>query len=197
MSGTFPTTVKLSRLKIQSVTPTLESITHSLKRKVRTRGGQRWTIEGDFTTISRSEWSELFGFCMAQRGKYEAFTFTHPAISTPYGSPSGAPTIDSGQTTTRELITSNWGAGATLKAGSFFKFTNHAKVYMVTQDFTADGSGDGTINFDPAVQETITSGEELIYSDVPFTVSFAEDVLETVVKTNWAYELVVKLVETP
>ena len=41
----YPTTLEASRITITSISPTLVSLTHSLKRQVRRRGGQRWIID--------------------------------------------------------------------------------------------------------------------------------------------------------
>ncbi len=47
MSGSFPTSPAPSALKIQSYQPTRVSLSHNLRRSVRTNGAQRWVITAD------------------------------------------------------------------------------------------------------------------------------------------------------
>ena len=45
----FPTSPVPNSISITSLNPTYTSVTHSLKRQVRTRGGQRWQIDATGT----------------------------------------------------------------------------------------------------------------------------------------------------
>ncbi|MDY7002151.1 MAG: hypothetical protein SVS15_10280, partial [Thermodesulfobacteriota bacterium] len=136
MSGTFPTSPALAGLKITSNTPTFVSTAHSLKRQVRSRGGHRWLIEGEYPPMTRDEFAPVYAFAVAQRGQYETFTFVLPGLKTPQGSIPGTPVVDGADQTGRSIDTKGWTASQSgiLKAGDYIKFNGHAKVYMVTQD---------------------------------------------------------------
>ncbi len=90
----FPTTVALADMTITSMEPTQVSITHSLKRQVRSRGGQRWAIKGSYAPLDREQAAELYAFGVAQRGQYQTFTIVPPTVSAPLGSANGTPLVD-------------------------------------------------------------------------------------------------------
>jgi hypothetical protein len=62
-----------------------------------------------------------------------------------------------------------------LRAGDYFRFANHSKVYMATADVTSNGSGAANILFSGSAVTSVTSGTRLQIQDVPFTVVLAED----------------------
>jgi len=43
-----------------------------------------------------------------------------------------------------------------LKAGDYFRFTGQEKVYMAVEDLNADGSGEGTLTFEPPLRSDVT-----------------------------------------
>jgi hypothetical protein len=75
MSGSYPTTPVPKSITITGISPALVSVTHSLRRQVRSRGGQRWKIEADYAPLTRAAFAPLFAFANAQRGQYETFTY--------------------------------------------------------------------------------------------------------------------------
>ena len=46
---------------------------------------------------------------------------------------------------------------------------------MATDDMDSNGSGEGTLNFAPALVSAVANDETLTISAVPFTVSFTND----------------------
>ena len=56
MSGSFPANPAPSALKIQSYQPTRVSLSHNLRRSVRTNGAQRWVITADWVG---SQWVDF------------------------------------------------------------------------------------------------------------------------------------------
>ena len=183
MSGTFPASPEFETVKITSWQPTLISLSHSLVRSARSRGGaQRWAIEGAYSpNLSRAELAPIYAFALKQRGQYEIFTFTPPAIwSTARGVATGTPLVKLGSQTGRSINTKGWTASTTgiLLAGDFIKFAGHAKVYMVTADAASDGSGDATIVIEPALMASPADNEAVVVAAVPFSVAFAADTHE-------------------
>lgn len=81
----FPITPKASSISITSISPTLVSLTHSLKRQVRRRGGQRWLIDLAYPPLTRAKFAPIWAFSIAQQGQYKTFKYI-PEI---YGSTSG------------------------------------------------------------------------------------------------------------
>lgn len=177
MSGPFPSEPPPDKATVRSHSPTLVSVSHSLKRQARSRGGQRFAIKLSWSTIERRAFAPINGFVVAQRGQYETFQITLPGFTDPLGTWAGSPVVASflgGRT----VSISGFTPGATGKCGDYFKFANHTKVYILTADFTADGAGAANIAVEPAVMAILTVNEPLIAHDVPFTVAFVGDMQE-------------------
>ena len=85
MSGTFPLTPAPSAIKIQSYQPTRVSISHNLRRSVRTNGAQRWVITADWVGLTRAQFAPIQAFVVAQRGQWDSFTAVLPAHKLPQG----------------------------------------------------------------------------------------------------------------
>jgi hypothetical protein len=186
----FPTTPTASSIKIIGLSPTLTSVTHSLKRQARSRGSQRWSIELGYPAMTRTTFAPLWAFVNAQQGQYSTFTFIPPI----YGDTSG---IATGTLLVNNV--SNYAAGDSsitcdgltdqLKAGDFIKFTGHDKVYTVTAD------GSTTIEIEPPLMSAVADNEVVIYNDVPFTMALVDDKQELSMGIDQLVGYSVKLVE--
>lgn len=179
MSGTFPATAVPSAMRIRSQHQTYVSLSRSLRRQAASRGGHLWMFDLDFAPSARSSFQALWAFAIAQRGRYGTFTFVPAVLGYGMGSiGASAPLVKGASQTGRSVTTDGWVAGATMKAGDFVRFTNHTKVYMLTADMTADGSGNATMAIEPALYESPEDNEPIIVSNVDFQCSFTEDVRE-------------------
>lgn len=167
-------------MKFASWQPTLVSVSHSLVRQARSRGGaQRWAIEATYaSSLSRAELAPVFAFAIAQRGQYEIFTLTPPALwSTARGVHTGTPKVDGAAQSGRTVNTKGWtpSTAGILLAGDFIKFNGHAKVYMVTADAASDATGDAAVTIEPALIQSPANDEAIVVENVPFSVAFAAD----------------------
>ena len=166
----FPTSPTASSIKITSISPTLTSVTHSLKRQARQRGGQRWALELDYPPMTRAEFAPLFAFSVAQKGQYQTFTYQPPIYSDTSGTATGTLLVNnaSGYSVGDSTVATD-GLTGTLKAGDFIKFACHDKVYMLTAD------GSTTLTIEPPLNATVADDEAVTYNDVPFAVAFVND----------------------
>ena len=166
----FPTSPTASSIKITSISPTLTSVTHSLKRQARQRGVQRWALELDYPPMTRAEFAPLFAFSVAQKGQYQTFTYQPPIYSDTSGTATGTLLVNnaSGYSVGDSTVATD-GLTGTLKAGDFIKFAGHDKVYMLTAD------GSTTLTIEPPLNDTVADDEAITYNDVPFTVAFVND----------------------
>lgn len=183
----FPINPKPSNISISSISPTLVSLTHSLKRQVRRRGGQRWLIDVKYPPLSREEFAPIWAFSIAQQGQFKTFSYI-PEI---YGSTSGSATgsiIADGIYTAGDSIITTTGLTGTLKAGDFIKF-GHDKIYMLTSD------GSTTLNIEPALIADVADLESIIYNDVEFKVAFTGDITNMNVAVNQYISYALKFVE--
>ncbi len=184
----YPTTPNPSSLKITGVSPTLTSITHSLKRQARSRGGQRWLIEANYPPMTRSDFAPLWAFANAQQGQYNTFTYKPPIYKDTSGTATGTLLANGAASAGDSSITCD-GLTGTLKAGDFIKFAGHDKVYTLTAD------GSTTIAIEPPLLSAVADNEAVTYNDVPFTMSFADDNQEMSVGVEQLVGFSIKLVE--
>jgi hypothetical protein len=142
---------------------------------------QYWTITVTLKTLSESETRTVMALIATAKTGLNTFSYT-PAFAT---NASTFSAVIVAVNTTAVAATSmtvrsgtNPGSENPIKAGEFFKFANHNKVYMATADLTLTLSGanyDGTLSFYPALQASVASNEVITYTSVPFTVRLATD----------------------
>ena len=87
-------------------------------------------------------------------------------------------------------------ANGTLKKGDMIKFSNHDKVYMITEDFTlSNDSSVQPLKFYPPLVESVVGGTTTItYNSVPFRVFFEKDQVGYTFQTDgyYRYEISVR-----
>lgn len=171
----FPS-VDFTDCSISSNTPTLVTRSINGVEERATIAGQYWTVAATFRNISDSERRQLLGFIMKSRGPYSTFDLTLPTtLDDSTGNYTGTITVATA-TAGNLSFTATVSASNTsiLKAGDFIKFSNHNKVYMVTDDATSVGTN-LTVNVYPAIRTSATSSHTVTHKNVPMTVRFATD----------------------
>tara|TARA_B110000285_G_scaffold217052_1_gene264984 strand:- start:8985 stop:9557 length:573 start_codon:yes stop_codon:yes gene_type:complete len=186
----FPTTPVPSNISITSLNPTYTSVTHSLKRQVRTRGGQRWSIDASFPPLNRTDFAPVWAFAQKQKGQFGKFTFIPPIYSSTSGTATGTLLVNNtaGYIAGSSTITVD-GLTGILKAGDFIKFSGHDKVYSVVAD------GSTSLIIEPALQLPVVNNEAITYNSVPFTVAFTSDTQNMSVGVNGFVNYSIKLIE--
>ena len=75
-----------------------------------------------------------------------------------------------------QVVLKALGANKTvIKAGDFFKFNGHSKVYMCTDDVVSSAGGEATIFFSGKLVVNVAVDEVLTINAVPFTVILDQD----------------------
>ena len=197
MSGSFPTSPAPSALKIQSYQPTRVSLSHNLRRSVRTNGAQRWVITADWVGLTRAQFAPIQAFVLAQRGQWDTFTAALPAHKLPQGIATGTPLVNGANQQGRSLATRGWTANlaGVMKAGDFLGIAGQTKVYMVTADANADSTGSATLVIEPALLAIPSDNVNLAVRNVPFTLALGGDTLESAVAPGGIYNFSLQLVE--
>ena len=200
MSGTFPTSPGFADIKIVSWQPTLVSLSHSLQRQVRSRGGaQRWAIEATYPpNLRRAELAPIFAFAVAQRGQYGKFTLQLPDLwANARGAATGTPVVYGAGQTGRTVLTAGWTPNTTaiLLLGDLIKFAGHDKVYMVTASTSSDASGRAYVAIEPALLSSPANNAAVSVSNISFVVSFSSDVQEVFIRGANRHEYKVSFVE--
>jgi len=173
MSGTFPTAgfsaVNWQSNTISRITTSVSGITKRLKT-----GAQYWSFSLKSPALSRADFMSLYSFIVKQDGQYGSFTVVPPVISTTRGTASGTITVNAN--TSPGVLTCNVSGGTgTLKKGDLIKFSNHDKVYMLTEDVNLDNSTVDTLTFYPSLTDAITTTTTVDYTNVPITVFLNSD----------------------
>lgn len=142
---------------------------------------QYFTITVTLKTLSESETRTVLALIATAKTGLNTFSYT-PAFATNASTFSASIVAVSTTAVSAVSMTVRSGTNPSgqnpIKAGEFFKFANHNKVYMATADLTLTASGlnfDGTLNFYPALQAAVPSATVLTYTSVPFTVRLSSD----------------------
>jgi hypothetical protein len=177
MSGTYPSTA-FTTVGFKINTPTLSTRTNSGKTRRVGQGHSFYSFTIKHPSLTRYEYGPIAGFIAAQYGPLENFQVILPEISfSKVGN----------QTTTTVTTSAAFLAGVEqvtvtgvatgknlLRAGDFFKFANHSKVYMCTQTWVTGEP----LHFSGSLVADVPSGTALVINNVPFTVIFENEVQE-------------------
>ena len=198
MSGTFPSSPTTTAVSITSQQNTIVSTTVSGRRQARQIDGQRFKLTLSFPIMTRSEFAPILAFIMKQRSQLESFQYTPATMASSNGVASGVirvnGAISAGVTSVAIDGMANSTSGV-FKAGDFFRFTGQNKVYMIVADVSSNGSGQGTLTFEPPLRTGVADNAILIYSNVDFTVGLTNDIQEFNVGTENYFKYEVDLIE--
>lgn len=198
MSGQFPTSPVSKSANIGSQQNTIVSVTTSGRVQTRQIDGQKFTITLDYAPMSRSSFAPIKAFIMKQRSKLNTFTVIPPIVSNAQGVASGTISVDGAISAGVTTCTIDGMATSTsdiLKAGDYFRFTGQDKVYMAVADLDSDGTGEGTLTFEPPLRSNVANDVALVYDNVDFTVRLTNDIQEYSIVTNDLYKYQIDLIE--
>lgn len=181
----LPTDPSFQSVNFKVNTPILRTSSLSgITRRV-AQGHQYYSFTINYPTLTAKEAGKVNGFLAARLGGYESFTVVIPEVSYSKAQHPDGVTMTvttakaAGSTsTTYAVVGSSHHNKEFLVAGDFIKFSNHSKVYMVTEDSNTDGSGNATVKFSGGLVQPITTSTTIIREAVPFTVVLDADVQE-------------------
>ena len=198
MSGTFPASPIPSSVSISTNQNTIVTTTASGRRQSRQIDGQRFKLRVSFPIMTRTQFAPILAFIVKQRSQMESFQYVPPTIDDALGVASGVISVNgaisAGATTCSIDGMANSTSGV-FKAGDYFRFTGQAKVYMVMADVSSNGSGQGTLTFEPPLRTNVSDNAVLIYSNVDFTVGLTGDIQEFNISTENYFQYEVDLIE--
>ena len=198
MSGQFPTSPVAKDASIGSQQNTIVSVTTSGRVQTRQIDGQKFTITLDYAPMNRSKFAPIKAFIMKQRAKLNTFTIIPPVVSNAQGVATGTISVNGAITagaTTCAIDGMTTSTNDILKAGDYFRFSGQDKVYMCVEDLDADGSGEGTLTFEPPLRSDVANDIALVYDNVDFTVRLSNDIQEYSIVTNDLYKYQIDLIE--
>jgi hypothetical protein len=198
MSGQFPTSPAPKDASIGSIQNTIVSVTTSGRVQTRQIDGQKFSITLDYPPMRRSNFAPIKAFIMKQRARLNTFTVIPPVVSNAQGVATGTISVNgaiSSGATTCAIDGMATSTNDILKAGDYFRFTGQDKVYMAVEDLDSDGSGEGTLTFEPPLRSDVADDVALIYDNVDFTVRLSNDIQEYSIVTNDLYKYQIDLIE--
>jgi hypothetical protein len=148
--------------------------------------------------MTRTEFAPINAFVMKQRSQMESFQYVPPTIDDALGVASGVISVNGAISAGVTSVAIDGMANSTsgvFKAGDYFRFTGQTKVYMVMADVDSNGSGEGTLTFEPPLRDNVSDNAVLIYSNVDFTVGLTGDIQEFTIGTENYFQYEVDLIE--
>jgi hypothetical protein len=198
MAGQFPTSPVASDAQIGSEQNTIVSVTTSGRVQTRQIDGQKFTITLDYAPMTRANFAPIKAFLMKQRSRLNTFTVIPPVVSNAQGVATGTISVNgaiSSGATTCTIDGMTISTTGILKAGDYFRFSGQNKVYMAVEDLDADGTGSGTLTFEPPLRSDVSDDATLVYDNVDFTVRLKNDIQEYSIVTNDLYKYQIDLIE--
>ncbi len=133
--------------------------------QTRKQPGARWQAELTFSSRQGRDVRELKGFLTRLEGR-AGRVYIVPSDAEPLGTAEGSPELSADASAGNTTIqTTNWTASQpeALAIGDFFELNGELK--QVTQTVAADGSGNATVNFSPALRADVGTGVQLRLAD--------------------------------
>ncbi len=198
MSGTFPSSPIPRDVAISTNQNTIVTTTASGRRQARQIDGQRFRLRLRFPVMTRTEFAPILAFIMKQRSQLESFQYTPPTVDDALGVASGVISVNGAISAGVTSVAIDGMANSTsgvFKAGDLFRFTGQSKVYMCVSDVSSNGSGQGTLTFEPPLRSNVSDNAILIYSNVDFTVGLTGDIQEFNIGTENYFQYEIDLIE--
>ena len=198
MSGTFPSSPVPRNVAISTNQNTIVTTTASGRRQARQIDGQRFRLRLSFPIMTRTEFAPTLAFIMKQRSQMESFTYTPPTVEDALGVASGVISVNGAISAGVTSVAIDGMANSTsgvFKAGDLFRFTGQNKVYMCVSDVSSNGSGQGTLTFEPPLRANVSDNAIIIYSNVDFTVGLTGDIQEFIIGTENYFQYEIDLIE--
>ena len=192
MPLTYPTSPGFRDIVIKMNDPSITFRAQNGRRISRKVSGHLWSGTLTYPPMTKASFVPIRGFLAKLRGQYNTFTIIPPNLANPLGTQIADTTVATGQAIGATSVPiSGATSGNTFRAGDVLKFSNHDKVYMVTDDATASVGGTATINFVPPLLTAITTSHTVKHKDVPFTMALTNALqeMQTSVADIYTYEL--------
>lgn len=191
MAGTLPIT-EFVKITMTSVQPGQTTVSVSGRRQTRQYATQYWQFDCDYRSLQRSDAAQVMAFLGSQRNNLLDFSVTLPQYSDTQGTATAMLAANPGTSAVLTVstntavgsntvpvssawVTAKWttagvSAAQGLKAGDFITFSNHNKIYQLTQNASFNSSGAATLNIYPALISAVTTSTTVNYNDVAFNV---------------------------
>jgi hypothetical protein len=161
------------RFGLETNTQTFTSpLTKNVQRML--LGGARWAATYSLPAMTRDKAAAWKAFFDLLEGSANTFNAFDPDCKTPRGAGTGTPLVNGGSQTGSALTIDGCTHGIVfLKAGDYFSVNGELK--RMTSDATADGSGNATLNFKPALRNSPADNAAITVQKPTCTMILADD----------------------
>jgi hypothetical protein len=180
------------------VTPTITSETNSGKKRRVGQGISYYTWTLKYPPLTPREVGPINGFVAFTQGPLYSFEIVLPEISYSKCLSNPANIILSTSIpigTMRANVSCGSGNVEVIRAGDYFKFNNHSKVYQAAINCNSDATGNAVLFFGSPTVSNVASATTLIVNAVPFTAIIDNTEQETTVGFGGMTEVEVKMRE--
>lgn len=163
----FPSNVGLTSFKIGLIEAVSAATSpYDFSTQVYQYGGQVWRIEAALPLMRRNNAAVYDAFFLKLRGMYGTFLFGDPNATTPQGTWGGTPLVNGAAQTGNTLNIDGVTIGGTVKAGDYFQLGSGStsRLYKIVTDATANGSGQVTLEFMPAITTAPADNATVTYN---------------------------------
>lgn len=211
-------------VKLNSTQRYLKDITNSGRLLARAIAAHNWKVDISYNPMTREEFDPIYTFLLHRRGPMNPFFVSLPQYAAPKDS-TFATWVSSSNVLEVDTLGSGVGAGATSmkvdglassysvstngtpRPGDLFTIngvnSNHKKAYMVTrvetptdyQTTTSLTANQLQIHFTPALQKSVSAGDDLVFNNPLIRVVLNSDIQEYSLNTNNLYSFSLKLEE--
>lgn len=172
ITSQFPNTPSFQTVDFKVTSPTITSETASGKKRRVGQGVSYYSWTAKYPPLTPRDAGPIIGFINYAEGPVYSFEVVLPEISfTKCFAVAGnvATTSNIGIGTANLLITTTSVNSEVLRAGDYFKFNNHSKVYQAAINCNSNSSGYATLTLTTVTVSNVTAGTGLTINNVPFT----------------------------
>jgi hypothetical protein len=180
-SEQYPTSPGFTSVGFKINTPTIVSETFAgkIRRVGYGHSYYGWTVK--YPPMTASEAGVVIGYAARAFGSLYSFEIILPEISYSKATNQATAATTTGSTPAGSVSVNLTGCGNTkvvLRAGDYFKFANHSKVYMCVTHCVSSSGGTATLYFSGASVATVPTATALTLTAVPFTAIFDSELQE-------------------
>lgn len=155
----------------------------------------KWGVDMTTPKLKYTDVMALFSFMCALGGKFTPCLLAnpYPPLGTGMSDARLRETISQG-TQSAPLYNLPGAKAGLLLPGDFIQFTNHSKVYMVTQVLSSNGAGQGTVYFTPPLRTAVAQNNPAIAgAAVKFTMRLKSDSQDIQLSAREGKEVPIKI----
>ena len=168
----YPVNPPFATVDFKTISPTITSSTNSGKLRRVGMGCSYYSWTAKYNSLTPRDAGPIIGYIRYTEGSLYSFEIVLPEISysktinqvsaaiTQVAIPIGSVNVRVSTTNTNSEV---------LRAGDYFKFNNHSKVYQAVINCNSDSGGNATLTFAGPTVSNVASGTSLTLTAVPFT----------------------------